>query len=512
MSGSRGEPAEESFSSVADTKRLKHRVRSGTRTALVAQVASQVVSFGVLACLYRQLAPDDFGLIGMVLPVLLLLRNLSTMGLNVVTIQRREITAGQLSSVFWLNILLGAVAAAVAAGLAPLVARLYGGRQELTLLTLALAGTSVAAAFGAQHQALLERRMRWTWLAATRLMAQLAAGAAAVSAALAGWGVWSLVVQQYVELLALASLFWYAEPWRPSGPRRGAAVTDLLALGGFFSAANLMSFLTTNVDKVLVGAAFGPRALGLYSQAFNLMMKPGYLLTTPLAGIMLPTLSRAAGQPAAYRELLVSFSRVISVILFPAAAGLFVVAPEVMLLLGGPRWSASGGMLSALALALFVQGFVNVAAYVFASAGRTARLLAGAGVLAGAMSAVTAAAVWYGRWRHLPVEQAVTLVAYGYSLGLTVLAVGYLAYCMRSVGLTAWTWSAPAARPLLAAVAMSAVVWGGRGWLLSMGTTSPAVTLALLVATGGIVYTALAWPDVRWLHRQAREFPLADNT
>ncbi len=490
--------------SAADGEQLKDAVRRGARTAVAAQIVSQLISLAVLACLFRLIAPDDFGLVAMILPLLLLLRSLATMGLNVATIQRREISSAELSSVFWLNLSLGAVATALTAALAPVLVRFYGGRQELGLLTLALAGTTLVAAAGAQHQALLERGMRWVPLSVSRLSAQAAAGLAAVGAAFAGWGVWALVLQQYVELSVLAAAFWRLQRWRPLRPARGAAVTNLLALGGFFSAANLMSYLTANVDKVLIGVALGPRVLGWYSQAFNLMMKPGYMLTTPLAGIMLPALSRAVSQPATYRELLSAQSRLIAIVLFPAAAGLYVVAPEVMLVMGGPRWSAAGAILSALALALIAQGHVNMAATVFASAGRTGRLFAGAGVLAVIMCVIFAMAIWLGTTWGLAPEGVAQTVAWSYSLGLIGLTAGYMVYCMRTVGVPAWTWAQPILRPALAAVVMGIVVWTVRQITINL-RWPPLPALIVLVAVGATVYAAVARRELGWLYGQLRQ-------
>ena len=90
-------------------------------------------------------------------------------------------------------------------------------------------------------------------------------------------------------------------------------------------------------------------AIGLYSQAFSLMTKPVGVLTSPVTGLMVAGLSQAQGDRAAHTALVARFFRLVAVALFPCAAGLAAVAPEVMLVLGGYRWQTAGTMLAVLA-------------------------------------------------------------------------------------------------------------------------------------------------------------------
>ena len=67
--------------------RLERDVRHGTLFLLGAQIASQLVSFSLFAVLYRLMGPEPYGFLGMCLPLILILRSVSTLGLNVVTVQ-----------------------------------------------------------------------------------------------------------------------------------------------------------------------------------------------------------------------------------------------------------------------------------------------------------------------------------------------------------------------------------------------------------------------------------------
>ena len=494
---------DESFSE----EQLHAAVRHGTRAVVVAQIASQVISLGVLAALYRLVEPSDFGLLGMAFPLLALARMLASLGLNVATVQRATLSEGQVSSLFWVNLAAGFLAAMVTAAGGPLLAWAYGS-QALVWLCLGLSGTLVAASFGAQHQALLERRLRVGPVAVCRLIGQTAGGVMGIAAALQGWGVWSLVVQQYGELLVLDACLWLAVPWRPRLPWRGDSVNDLLRFGGYFAGSNLMFFLALNLDKVLLAFALGAHpagraALGMYTQAFHLMFRPVYLVINPIASVMLPGLSRARGNASDYRRMVVSFYRLIGVILLPGGVGLWLVARDVMPALGGPEWTDAGVLLEAFAPAILVQGFISLAGSVFASAGQAGRLFRGSVIVAMVLGQGYLAGYWL-MWQvgGGPLDVAWGVAASYSVVSVLVVCIPYLAYCFHSVGVSPTAVLQAVRRPLVAASCMGMVVTGLKyilpaGWPIEW-------RLAALVLTGVLVYVLAARSEIRWALGQLR--------
>ncbi|MEX2091284.1 MAG: lipopolysaccharide biosynthesis protein [Pirellulales bacterium] len=475
---------------------LKHSVRRSAVAVAVAQLASQLISLVGVAILLRLLLPADYGLVGMILPLVTFLRIFATLGLNVATVQRAEIRPEETSSLFWLNVLLGCATAGVAAILAPSLGALYAQPEAATQLrdlAWALAGTSILAALGAQHQALLERQIRLGLLGAIRITAQLLAVVAAVAAAFAGWGVWALVVQQYVEFGALAALLWWAEPWRPSLPGRGARIGGHLRLGGYFAAASVVFYVADNLDRVLVGRLVGPEAVGLYSLAYNIMIKPVYVVITPLVALVLTSLSRAANQPATRESLVVAYYRLLAVLLMPAAVGLVVTGSDVMQLLGGAAWKDAGPLLSVLSLGMFGQALVIVGVPILAAADRGGRLLAVAGAVAVVLCASYLIGWYYGQQHREPVLG----VAWGYAVAvLVVIAAPYTWFCLKSAGYSLGDVLSALHRPALAAVAMGVAVWLAGNWL---PIASPLARLAVLMPLGAILYAALAWKELVWL-------------
>jgi PST family polysaccharide transporter len=475
---------------------------------VLAQVASQVVALGVLAVLYRLLGPEPYGLMGMVLPLFLLARILIAGGLDVATVQQQELADEQVAALFWVNLGLGVFMAAFSAAMAPVLVWFYGQR-ELLAITLVLAGAAILSALGTQHQALLQRKLRVGAVATIHLASQTIGGGLAILAAANGWGVWALVVQQYGHLVALGALLWAVEPFRPRRVSLRSGIGPLVRFGGQYTLSGLMFYLTANADKVLVGFALGPRALGLYSQAFNLMLKPVNVVITPLTGVMLPALSRAAARKDDYRRIALEFFRFIGLVMLPAGVGLSIVAPEAMRVLGGSQWAEAGVLLAALAPAILVQGFFNALGSVLASVGRADRLAVGSVAVAAVLCAAFGLGLLIGNAFGRP-----TLgVALSYSFGmLLVVFPPYLAFCFAAAGLSVGQWLERLRPAGLAAIGMGLLV-AACHWAL--GWLPDGRLLAIEIAVGVGSYSLLARREIRhfvqaWTSRPPAEREPAD--
>ena len=123
--------------------------------------------------LARLLTPQDFGLIAMVTAVTGFVVMFKDMGLSMATVQRAEVNHAQISTLFWVNVVLSIGVMLVIAALAPAIAWFYN-EPRLTWITLALAGAFIFGGLTVQHQALLRRNMRFGCLALIQISSMMA--------------------------------------------------------------------------------------------------------------------------------------------------------------------------------------------------------------------------------------------------------------------------------------------------------------------------------------------------
>jgi len=497
------------FATTFSADGLRAAVRSGGRRTLWAQAASHVISLVVLATLMRQIGPENFGLFAMVVPLMLLLRLGSSMGMNIATVQLPELKSEQVSAAFWMHVVLGLAMGIATLAAAPAVAW-FNHEPDLVWITIALMGTPLASSVGLQHFSLLERNLRLGSAAVARLGAQFLGGVAAIYVAWQGGGVWALVVQQYAELFVMAGIAWYLEPWRPAKPGRGTPIGNLWRFGGYFTASAVVLLFLTSVDKLLLGRVLsadlgpvdGPEALGLYSQAFSLMNKPIVILATPLSSIMLPALARSFHDRASFTQIVLAFQRLVAVVSFPAAVGLMAVSHETMLTFGGSKWADAGPLLAALSPTVFAMTFIMTSSSVFASAGQWRAMFIGSVVIAIVLVQGLFVGLFVGRQNG-----DITLsVAWAYSLTTCLATFGpYMVFCMRSIGVSPWAWALQLFRPASSALGMGVIVFVARHELLAAAPNLGAsARLLILMTIGMVAYSALAWRELRWCLQQFR--------
>jgi len=464
---------------------LRGRSVSGAFVTLLAQWLKFALHFGSLLVLARILTPDDYGLVGMVTAVTGFILLFKDLGLATATVQRAEVSHGQVSTLFWVNVALSAAIMALTALLAPAIARFYG-EPRLTWITLALAGGFLLGGLAVQHQALLSRQMRFRALALVEISAQAAAVTAALFAAWMGAGYWALVIQQLVLAAWTTGALWIACDWRPRWPARGTGVRPLLRFGGNLTAFGIANYVSRNLDNVLIGRFRGAASLGLYSRAYALLLMPLRQINEPVAQIAVPTLSRLQDQPERYRRYYLNALRLISLVCMPLVALLFVVSREVVLVVLGEQWLGAAGLFSIMAVAAFIQPALNTGGWVYVSLGQTGRMARWGALFTFLYCASFVIGLPWGARG----------VALAYTVAVWALAAPSLWAALRFSPVRLGDAARTLLRPTALGLAVAAGGQAARTWLPALHPLAVIAVCSVAAAAAGLLLTAL-WPGLR---------------
>ncbi len=357
-----------------DESLLGLRSAKGAAMTLGAQGVRFVLQFGSQILLAHLLAPADFGVMAMAVPILSLVQIFNELGLSQATIQLKTVSQAQLSVMFWTNVAVSCALAGALAGCARLIALAYG-QPQVAPVCMALSALLVLSGLSAQQIALLNRRMGFAALAGIDIACNAGAVVAGMGAAAAGLGVWSLVLMQAANSGVILVLSWTFSPWRPSLPRWHPGARALLAFGGHVTFYNIINYFCNNLDAVLVGRLAGSVQLGFYDRAVRLVATPFWQISLPAGRVALPLLSRLNGQDGAYREAFASMLQGLMLALSPLLIWIAATARVSVPLVLGAHWSPSGPMVSWLALATLLSPLSLASYWLFVSQGRTGEQL-----------------------------------------------------------------------------------------------------------------------------------------
>lgn len=327
------------------------------------------VQIGTTMVLARLLTPADFGLMAMALTLTVVATQFRQLGLSQAVVQRPDLTWSQVNALFWVNGAAGVVLAGTVA-LAGIPLAAFYDEPSLVPISAALGAGFVVSGLSVQHSALLNRAMQFRRIALRNATAGLLASAAAITAALLGMGVWSLVVQNVSALVLATVLNWWAVPWRPGRPRGMRDAVPLLRFGAHVSVAGLFHTASREADNVVIGRFLDAGALGLYTRAYSLLMLPLKQLKTPVQAVMVPTLAALQEEPERYRR---AYRTAISGLChagLPLVVVLAVAAEEVISVMLGEQWLPAARIFQLLAVASLVQLVSTTTGWIYTSTGR----------------------------------------------------------------------------------------------------------------------------------------------
>ena len=457
----------------------------GTAQTLVSQWGRFVLRLGSTVVLARLLGPEEYGLIAMVIAITGLAELLSEFGLSNATIQRRTLTDAQVSALFWLNVAMGVVTTAAAAALAPAIAALYD-RPELVPITLGLCWMFLFGSLGVQHLALLGRQMQFRRLAVLEVASMALGVTVALVAAWQGAGYWALVALHLTNIGSRTVMAWVACQWRPSRPARAAGLSGLVSFGANLSVYSVLSYAARNVDNIIIGTAFGPAALGIYTKAYQLLLLPLRQLAGPLGRVALPTLSALQDTDERFRRYYRTALRGLAFVLMPLLMIVAAVSEEVVAILLGSQWLDAAPIFQVLAFAGIAQTIMWTTEWIFQATGHAGRQAVWALISRPILVASFFVGLPFG-----PVG-----VATAYTVTNFLLLVPEFWFALRTSVLTAADVLAAVTRPVVLSLAAFGVTLVVRTALVGTGTW---ITLLSASGAGALLYLLayLVVPGVR---------------
>lgn len=430
---------------------LKERTLRGGFAKICSQAASFVLRIGSLMVMARLLDPKDFGLVGMVTVVTGVFGLFRDAGLSMATVQRDTISHEQVSTLFWINLLVGGVLALASVAMAPVLVAFYH-EPRIFWVTVPLAAGFIFNAAGVQHSALLQRQMRFGALAAIEVIALVISIALGIGMAMSGFGYWALVVMTVSQPLAATICVWLVTAWYPGLPSRGAGVLSMIRFGGGVTFNSLVVYVAYNVDKILLGRLWGAEALGVYGRAYQLVNIPTENLNSAVGGVAVSALSRLQNDPSRFKSYFLKGYALVLVLTIPLTAAFALFAGDIIFVLLGQKWRNTVPIFRFLAPTIMAFALINPLSWLLFSSGQIKRSVKMALVIAPLVIASYVAGLPYGP----------NGVALGYSAMMTLLVVPMIAWAIHgSIISPRDIWKA-VSPPLLSAVVASAVSLGFR--------------------------------------------------
>jgi lipopolysaccharide exporter len=309
-------------------------VRGGSALA-AASAVERLVRLSRNMLLARVIAPDQFGLMAVVLAVLALFEALTEVGVAQAVIQNaRGSTPAFLNVAWWFGVARGVVVAVATLVLAGPLAGFYDMPDLEPLLMVA--GLSVVfTGLVSPRVYALQRELRF---GATLVAFQGAAMLATLATlALGLWmqNVWALLWGAVLESLLRFLLSFVVAPFRPGLHWDRESRRDLFRFTRGMAGLSLLTFLVMQADTFVLAKVVTVEELGVYAMAIALAAVPLTIFSKAVQPLVVPVLARLQADPVEMRRAVLHMSRLVWLFGLPLVAVLASAAEPLLVLVYG---------------------------------------------------------------------------------------------------------------------------------------------------------------------------------
>jgi len=331
---------------------LRKLLLRGSAYEMLGYGLSQVVRFGSNLLLSRLLFPEAFGLSALVNILNQGLVMLSDVGLPTVIVQsERGDDIRFLNTAFTWQTARSAALWLVAVACAAPMAWLYGEPQLKQLVPIGALSVLILGLRSTGYYT-LRRRLHLGPLMFVEIGAQVAAVIAMLLWAQWDASVWALLVGSIasaVVTVIATHMLDVGYKNRFSWDRESAR--SMFNFGKWVAGSSMLTFISQQGDRLLLGQFLGAGTLGVYSIAVFLSGALGEAITRITHGVFFPAYSRVKNDGTARLKQVFYRSRLaIDALVMSALGGLCVLGPAVVHLLYDRRYADAGWMLRVLSI------------------------------------------------------------------------------------------------------------------------------------------------------------------
>ena len=333
---------------------LKRKAVNGFFWSMLENLLSQGqgMVFGIF--LARMLSPQQFGLLGMITIFISIAQVFVDSGLSQALIRKQDCTRLDYSTIFWANIVFGFGSYVIIWFSAPLIADFYH-KAELVQLTRITAIAILIGSFTIIQQTILTKQIDFKTLTKISTVGTFISGVASLILAFLGFGVWSLVFRTLINQAVRSFMMWQHSKWLPQRAFSKKIFSELFSFGSNILLISVVASVYKSIYNLIIGKNYSAMVLGYYTIADQYSTLPSSTITNVTYKVSFPILSEIQNDDVMLKTSISKLIKTIMYLSFVIMFGLAAIAPSLIPVLLGAKWSPSVPIFQALCLAYVIS-------------------------------------------------------------------------------------------------------------------------------------------------------------
>jgi len=326
---------------MADSRtELDRRVDRGAAWIGAASLFAGVCDLvSTLAAIWLFVTPADFGAATLAIAVFPILDRLGGVGLGAAVVAHDDERARD--TAFWLGLAFSSTLLGVLVALRPALGAFFPHAVVADLLC-AYGGKLVFQNVFVVPEARLRRELRYREIAIIRIAATVADTGLKLGAAYVGahghpeLKIWCFVFGPLANVVVTGVGVQLCSPWRPRVAFDRSIARRIVRFGASIAGGELLYYLYTSADYLVVGRCFGDAAVGVYRLTYEIVIDVVRLVSMITAEVAYPAFVALRPDRAGVARQLVRFTRQNLIALAPFLAFAVAAADELLAVLYPP--------------------------------------------------------------------------------------------------------------------------------------------------------------------------------
>ena len=307
----------------------KYLERSGT----------QATQFIISIILARLLAPEDFGVLALVLVFIAFANVFVQSGFKTSLVQKKDSSNLDFSTVFWLSLVIAIVVYATLFFTAPLIANFYKNDNLIPIVRV-LGITLFFGVLNSVQEAYIQKHFLFKKLFFRSLAVAIPSGIFGVLLAYSGFGIWALVWYQLINIFLMCVFMLFMIPWKPAFEFSFASAKKLFNFGYKLLLSALLDTGYNNLTNLLIGKFFSPATLGFYNRGEQFPKLIVANVNESINAVLFPVLANVQDDIEQFKQKMRKCIKISCFAIFPLMALLASSATPTVEFVLGEKWTS----------------------------------------------------------------------------------------------------------------------------------------------------------------------------
>jgi lipopolysaccharide exporter len=352
---------------------LTRRTITGGFWALTSAALSKASSLLRTLILARILAPDDFGLFGLVVAITVGINVFSETGITLFLIQKRHPSESHWNTAWCISTVRGITLFSLCWAISVPIAKFYN-QPILQPMLRVLAISYIFQGVTNIHIHNLQRTMNFKKKVILDQISETIGNLVSILLAFILHNVWALVAGNIFVSITAFILSYASINVRSKYSLDKEIVKELFRFSHPLLLVSIIVYIVTTVDDLVVGRIIGITALGYYAMAYNIANVATLSVSRTFAQVTLPAYSAIRDDK---NRLSNAFYRVLSVntiICVPICIGMITIAPDIVDVVLGEKWRPIITSFRILCVLGLVRSIASVFGPLIIGSGKTTKL------------------------------------------------------------------------------------------------------------------------------------------